>query len=149
MASTTYSFLDVLVTIGTPNGQIPLSGTGIAKEGVTVSYADDKSTVITGADGAWMTSLRAAKNGTVTIRLLKTSPSNYTLSDLYNYETMSSANTGNDMVTISNPVRGDTITCRGVSFRKRPDVIYAEDGAIMEWTFNAGAIDEVLGKGGV
>ena len=146
--NSTYSFLDVLATIAGPVASFSLgSGAGVAREGITITFNEDKNMLVTGADGKWMTSLRASRSGSAIVRLLKTSPTNALLNQMFNYETTSSAYSGNDIITITDPVRGDTTTLQGVSFKKAPDVVYSEDGNIMEWSFNAGRIDTVLGDG--
>lgn len=148
MAANTYSFLDCLATITGPGGGFSLgAGAGVAKEGITVSYAEDKATLLTGADGSYMHSLHASRSGTVTVRLLKTSPTNALLDAKYRYQTTSSANYGQDTITVTDPVRGDTTVCEGAGFKKKPDIVYSEDGQMMEWVWNVGAISQILGNG--
>ena len=144
----TYSFLDVNVAITDPAGSFNISpGGGIAEEGVTVAMEGDKTTVVVGCDGTPMTSLHAAQNGTVSVRLQKTSPTNYLMSTLYAQTTGSSANSGNSTITIRNPTRGDTIVCLGCSIKKFPDNINAREGGMLDWVFNAGIINMILGDG--
>lgn len=148
MASKTYSFLDVQAAIRGPNGTFSLgNGAGVSEEGITVSQADDKATVMMGADGTGMHSLHASKNGTVTVRLIKTSPVNSLLQDMYNADTASSAGYGQNTISIRNPVSGDVFTAADCGFRKFPDVVYGKDGQMLEWSFNSLAIDPILGTG--
>lgn len=143
-----YSFLDVNAAISGPNGSFSFSNTaGVADEGITISMEGDKSTLTTGADGFPMFSLHAAKNGSVMIRLQKTSPYNSLLSKMYNADTASSANFGQNTITISNAVRGDTTVCQSCGFRKHPDNLYAKEAGNVEWTFSCGTIDIILGTG--
>jgi hypothetical protein len=144
----TYSFEDVVASISGPGGVIPLgNGAGNADEGITVAMSEDKNTMVTGADGSVMHSLHASQSGRVTVRLLKTSPTNALLSAMYNFQTQSSANHGQNTMLISNPQRGDVISCQQVAFAKQPDLAYAKEGNVQEWEFDAGYIHEILGIG--
>ncbi|MCE6957462.1 DUF3277 family protein, partial [Acinetobacter baumannii] len=71
----TYSFMDTQCTLASDDGVIDLGyGAGVADEGITIAMAGDANTMTIGADGEGMHSLSANKSGTVTVRLLKTSP---------------------------------------------------------------------------
>lgn len=142
----TYSFQDVVGTIVGPGGSFNLaSEAGAAEEGVTINRPDDKNTMMVGAGGEVMHSLHAGKPGMVTVRLLKTSPVNAQLSQMYSLQAVSSSLWGNNVMTFRNPVSGDVITCQQVAFKRFPDVSYAKDGNINEWTFDVGVIDGLLG----
>jgi len=144
----TYSFLDVRAAIVGPGGSFSFgSDAGAAEEGISVSMTEDKNTMTIGAGGEAMHSLHAGKSGSVTVRLLKTSPVNQKLSALYNIQTISSAAHGQNVISLRNPVSGDSITATQVAFTKHPDLTYAKDGGTVEWTFHAGAIDLSLGGG--
>jgi hypothetical protein len=143
----TYSFLDVNAALTDPAGSFLLSEGGVAEEGITITLDSDKGTHVWGADGTPMASLHAAQGGTVQVRLQKTSPKNALLSSLYNQTTASSANFGNTTITIRNPMRGDAILCVQCFIKKLPDNINARDAGMMDWTFSAGIIDEILGDG--
>jgi len=143
-----YSFLDVQAAITGPGGSFNLgSGSGAAEEGIKVSMAEDKNTLTVGADGTPMHSLHGGKHGTVTVQLLKTSPTNAKLSTMYNMQTTSAAAHGMNVITISNPISGDSITCVMCAFKKHPDTAYAKEGGNVEWVFDAGIIDTSLGGG--
>lgn len=142
-----YSFLDVLCDMVGPGGNIPLSEGGVADEGISIAMRDAKNTVVYGADGTPMHSLHAAKGGTVTVRLQKTSPLNAVLMDFYNYQTTSAAFHGRNAFAIANPVSGDAITARACAFQKVPDINYATEAGTHEWVFDAGIIDHILGVG--
>lgn len=140
-----YSFLDVQATIVGPGGSFGLgSGAGAAEEGITTAMAEDKNTVTTGADGTIMHSLHGGKTGTVTVRLLKTSPTNAKLNQMYNLQTISAAAHGLNTIVIQNPVNGDVITCTQCAFKKHPDQVQAKVGNTNEWVFD-GIIDTSLG----
>jgi hypothetical protein len=144
----TYSFLDVVAAIEGEGGSINLAtGAGSAEEGITIEALEDKNIMTIGADGASMHSLVANEASTVTIRLLKTSPINGQLSQMYNTQTTSSAKHGKNTVTIRDNQRGDTITLTDVAFKKRPTINFAKEGGSVEWTFDAGKTETVLGNG--
>lgn len=147
--SYTYSFLDVHAAIDGPGGNFPLSGdrVGIAQEGITVTATGDKNVMTIGADGSWMHSLRGDDSGSVTVTLLRTSPVNRQLQEMYNYQKQSSANWGRNTITIRDVSRGDTVTCQGVAFAKAPDRPFAEEGGTYQWTFHAGQIEGQIGSG--
>lgn len=144
----TYSFQDVVAAISGVGGSINLAaGAGVAEEGITIESMEDKSVMTIGADGAGMHSLVANEASSVTIRLLKTSPVNKQLQEMYNLQTKSSANHGKNTITVRDAVRGDNITLTEVAFKKRPTVTYAKEGGLMEWTFDAIKTTAVLGSG--
>jgi len=144
--SGTYSFQDVQATLVGPGAIINLgAGAAVAKEGITLAAAGDRNTMTVGADGEGMHSLHADKSGTVTVRLLKTSPTNAKLSAAYNVQTQDSSLHGQNIITVSNPRVGDLATARQVAFKRKPDLTYAEDADIVEWVFDAVKIDEVRG----
>lgn len=142
----TYSFLDVQATLVGPTGIVQLGyGAAVADEGITIEAAGDKNTMIIGADGEGMHSLHADKSGTVTVRLLKTSPTNAKLMAMYDAQTLSSALHGQNLITVTNPVAGDMTTARSCAFKKRPSLAYKKDGDIVEWQFDSIKIDTILG----
>lgn len=144
----TYSFQDVVAAISGVGGSINLAaGAGVAEEGITIEPMEDKSVMTIGADGAGMHSLVANEASLVTIRLLKTSPVNKQLQEMYNQQTKSSANHGKNTITVRDAVRGDNITLTEVAFKKRPTVTYAKEGGLMEWTFDAIKTTAILGSG--
>ncbi|MCX5516234.1 DUF3277 domain-containing protein [Kaistia algarum] len=147
--SGTYSFLDVQAAITGPGGAFTIGGPNAAnaEEGITIARGEDKNTMTMGADGSGMHSLHAGRHGTLAIRLLKTSPVNQMLMALYNFQTFSSANHGRNVIVVRNPISGDTTTARGCAFKKVPDLSYAKDGNTHEWSFDAIAIDTILGNG--
>lgn len=114
----TYSFMDVTASLSGPTGEIDLGyGSASSEEGITVAMGGPKNTMTIGADGEVMHSLHADKSGTVTVNLLKTSPTNKKLSLAYNAQSQSSGTWGNNVIVIRNKVSGDIITARSVAFR--------------------------------
>jgi hypothetical protein len=142
----TYSFLDVQATLVGPTGVVDLgAGAANAEEGITIAPTGDKNTMTVGADGEFMHSLHADKSGLITIRLLKTSPVNQSLMLQYSAQTIGSTLHGKNVITVRNSVAGDIAVARGVAFKRAPDLTYAKEGGIVEWTFDAGKIDRNLG----
>lgn len=141
-----YSFLDVTASIDGPGGNFTLKG-GNAEEGISIESSGDMNTMTGGADGSAMHSLSAQTMGTVTVRLLKTSPINAQLMTMAKYQRASAARHGQNTIVVRDPARGDIVTCTQVAFKKLPALTYAKDGGTVEWTFDAGAIDTVLGTG--
>jgi hypothetical protein len=144
----TYSFMDVAATIVGPGGSFSLGyGACNAEEGITIAMVENKNTMTIGADGCVMHSLHAGNGGTVTVRFLKTSTTNQLLSEMLDLQRVSSALWGNNTIVISDPARGDQISCTQCAFQRWPNVTYAKDGGTQEWIFDAGAINGILGDG--
>ena len=142
----TYSFLDVQATLAGPTGVINLgAGAAVAEEGISTDASGDKNTMMIGSDGEGMHSLHADKSGTVTVRLLKTSPTNQKLHAAYTAQTINSALHGSNVITITNPKAGDMTVARSCAFSKKPSLNYKKDGDIIEWVFHSLKIDTILG----
>ena len=142
-----YSFLDVNVAITGPGIQANLSDPGFSGEGIKVSMIEEKDTLVVGAGGDGMHSMRASKAARATISLLKTGPGNALLSQAYNYQATSAAYWGQNIVTITNPVSGDVVTLQGGAFVKQPEIVNATEANVMEWEFNFTQCDMLLGNG--
>lgn len=144
----TYSFQDNMCSISGPSGSTSLgAGSCNSEGGISVVMTEDKSTMTIGADGCVMHSLHAGKSATVTVRLLKTSPTNAILSTMYASDCQSSQLFGNNTISIRDMARNDVIVCQQCAFAKFADVTYAKEGGEMTWTFHAGIVDFVLGSG--
>lgn len=143
-----YSFLDVSCTLSGPGGFVNLGNeSGAAEEGITVEMAEDKNTLTMGADGTPMHSLHAAKHGIIRVRLLKISPRNAQLSTMYGIQTVTSALHGLNTLVVRDVSRGDFISARSVAFKRHPNFAAAKTGNVLEWSFDAGYIDMLLGDG--
>jgi len=144
----TYSFLDVNAAITGAGGSINIgSGSGNSEEGITIEQVEDKNVMTIGADGQGMHSLVAGDAATVTVRLLKTSPTNALLMNMYNYQKTSSVLWGSNTIVISDLGRGDLETLEQVAFKKKPANTYAKEGGMNEWVFDAIVSATVLGVG--
>lgn len=145
----TYSFLSVLAGLVGPGGVVNLgAGAATAEEGIETDPAGDVNTMQIGADGKGQHSLHGDQSGTVTVRLLKTSPVNELLQNMYNAQTANPALHGINTLTIVDKNRGDVITCSQMAFKKKPKITYAKDAGMNEWMFDAIRIDQTLGSGG-
>ena len=141
-----YSFLNVNAAIVGPGGALNVgAGASVPEEGITIEGAEDKNIMTIGADGKGQHSLIASDAATITLRLLKTSPLNAGLMIMYDLQTVSSVLHGINVITVSDPVRGDITVARGCAFKKRPTLTYAKEGGMMEWTFDAISVNTVLG----
>lgn len=147
LAGYTYSFQDVVATLNGVGGRISLGqGSGSAAEGITVSMTDEKTTTITGADGTVQHSLRASQTGRITVRLLKTSPVNAQLNQLYHVQRGSAATWGQNQLTVGNVVSGDNLVGSAMAFVKHPDIVMATEGNTNDWEFS-GIVIPTLGAG--
>ncbi len=144
--TTAYSFLEVQAAIAGPGGTFNLgNGSGAAEEGITIEMTAEKDIMTIGADGTPMHSLSADNSGMVTVRLLKTSPVNAQLQAMYDAQKLDPSLWAQNVITISNTNSGDSVGCRSVAFKKLPNNVYAKEGGMNEWEFNAGAIDTLFG----
>ena len=141
----TYSFGDVQVSFTAPSASFAIAGNGVADEGVSITMSGPKNVRTVGADGVAMNSLIVSNAGDVSFSLLKESPVNALLNATYRYQKTSSANWGGIVLTIVNPVTGDTTTCSGGAFQKQADLGYQPAGQNLRWTFEFADIEEILG----
>lgn len=142
-----YGFADVQAAITGPGGSINFKEMGIDEGGVTFDMAEDKTSLQVGADGRPQHILHAGRHGKVTIRLQKTSPANAILMGMYVLQTRSAGTTGKNVISVRNPVSGDDYSATSVSFAKAPANTFAKEAPALEWSFNAGYIDPILGVG--
>ena len=141
-----YSFQDVQATLVSPTGVVDLGyGNAMTDESISIEMAGDKNTMIVGADGEGMHSLHADKSGVITVRLLKTSPTNAKLHAIYDAQTLTSVLHGQNTIVIRNSAAGDTTTARDCAFKRKPALSYRKDGDFVEWTWDSVKIDTVLG----
>ena len=142
-----YSFLNVQASLVGPGGNANLGyGSGSSEEGITVEMVEDKGDTKVGADGQLMQTLRTSKLGRITVRLLKTSPVNALLSQMYAAQSTISSFWGNNVLRISDVSRGDVVLASQVAFTKQPTIVWGKDGNMNEWIFQ-GNVDYQLGTG--
>jgi len=143
----TFSFLDVVATLAGPGGSIQLgAGAGAAKEGISIEPIEDKDFMLTGADGEIMHGLRGSQAARITVRLLKTSPVNAQLQNLFNAQRTASSLWGQNVLQIRDVVRGDLVNGSQIAFARQPSITWAEDPSMNEWSF-MGRADVILGSG--
>lgn len=142
-----YSFLNFQCAITGPGGSINLGqGSGAAEEGISFDPTSEISTMQIGADGSGQHSLHADLSGKITVRLLKTSPTNKQLSAMYAAQTSNGASHGQNTISGVDTLRGDSITCSQVAFAKAPSLTYGKDAGFLEWEFMAIRIERMLGQ---
>ena len=144
--SNVYSFLNVNANIAGAGGLLDLaSGAAAAEEGIEIDQNNDKNVMQIGADGKGQHSLIADDSGAVTVRLLKTSPINQGLMNMFNVQSASTALWGQNIITVVDSVRGDTIVIEAAAFKKPPKLAYAKEAGLNEWVFDAIKITRILG----
>lgn len=143
----TYSFLDTAATLTCPDATIDLGyGAGVAKEGITFAPTGDKNTMTIGADGEGMHVLHADNSGVITVRLLKTSPTNAKLMNLYNLQKANTKKWGKNTITHNHSGSGDNGTAALCAFKKVPNLEYADAAGLVEWTFDTIKMNAKLGE---
>lgn len=148
-AVNTYSFADVNCTLVGPNGVVTLgAGAGVAEEGITFEPTEDVDDLKTGADGTPMHTLRAGRPARATVRLLKTSPTNGILSQMFAQQTSTGTLHGKNTITVTDPNLGDLCAGLFTAFARHAPVTWAKDANFNEWTFNVGYYAPSLGTGG-
>ena len=143
----TYSFLDVQCSLKGPGGAFDVASAGVSDESIRIAMVTDKNTMIIGANGDGMHSLKANKAVRITISLLKTATGNAQMNQLYAYQSTSSAFWGQNIMTIKNPISGDSITATAGAFSKQSDLAFSTEGGLNSWVFDFIDSDEVLGNG--
>lgn len=144
--SKSYSFQAVTAGMVGPGLVVNLgNGSAAAEEGIDIQSSGDIDGMLIGADGEGMHSLHRDKSGTITVRLLKNSPTNQILSAAYAFQTDDPSSHGQNTFTLVDKVRGDVVVGQQCAFKKAPDLKYAKDGGIVEWEFNAIKIERTLG----
>jgi hypothetical protein len=137
-----YAFTDVHATITGPGGTAILGNdAGPAEEGISVEAAEENDTMMTGADGSTIHSLHASKAGKITVRLLKNSPMNAVLRQMYNFQKRSSSFHGRNVLVVTNLANAQVYSCTGVAFARMPPDTFAKTANVIEWEFNASRIE--------
>lgn len=146
----TYSFLDVHGTFTGPGGFASIgSGSGIAEEGISIEMSEETDSMLIGADGSVAHSLHASRAGKITLRVLKTSPLNALLMQIYNFQRESSLNFGQNVIAVANVVTGDAYVGTQAAFTRLPNNAFAKTAGTIDWEFNCGRIDVTLGGAGL
>ena len=144
---TTYSFLDVQATLTSPSVTFDIGSAGVADDAIRISMVGEKTTMTIGADGDGQHNMIASNASRCEISFLKDAPGNALMNQLYNFQSSSSANTGNIQITISNNVMGDVIQLTGGAIAKQADIAYTREGPANVWSMNFISRHDVLGNG--
>jgi Protein of unknown function (DUF3277) len=143
-----YSFQNIAGSIVGPGGILNIAqGAGSAEEGITIEPTEDKNKMDIGADGLGQHTLIANESAVVTLRYLKTSPINAALMIMYNLQTSSSKLWGINNITVRDTARNDFHELQQCAFKKKPTVVYAKEGPMLEWAFDCIVATSVLGTG--
>lgn len=141
-----YAFQNIVAAIVGPGAAFNLgAGAAVAEEGITIAPNEDKNSMIIGADGVGQHTLIASNGGIITMRFLKTSPTNGLLQLAYDAQSASSALWGQNLITVADTVRLELTTCQSCAFQKKPELVYDKAGPMLEWVFQSLAINSVLG----
>lgn len=143
-----YSFLNVVAAIAGPGLAVSIgAGNAVAEEGISIEAVEDKNVMTIGADGKGQHTLIASDAATVTLRLLKTSPLNAILMAAYDFQSVSSALWGQNLITITDTGRGDANVIQSCAFKKKPSVTYDKEGKMYEWVWDGISANTILGFG--
>jgi hypothetical protein len=143
-----YSFKDITASLAGAGLFANLGAdSAAAEEGITVAPIDDKNIMTIGAGGSGIHSLRADDSAIITVRLLKSSPSNFILMGAYNFQKQSSLNWGKNTLTLRDVARGDFLVAQQVAFARVPDLEFGTEAQPVEWIFHAIKLLPILGVG--
>lgn len=135
MATSTYSFLDLVGSIHSPVMRSDYIFTGEGAGSVTVTKSQERTAQDVAADGSVMVSKVAGNNGTVTIEVQQTSPLQKWLENWFHYlENADTSDWASTTMLLSNKSTGEDIICTGVSPQKEADKPYQAQGQRVSWT---------------
>jgi hypothetical protein len=80
------------------------------------------------------------------VRFLKNSISNSKLNVMFNLQQATSKLWGTNTILVKSGV-GDVSTLTGVAFTKLPDIVYDQDGQMLQWEFDAINWQSLLASG--
>jgi Protein of unknown function (DUF3277) len=141
-----YSFKSVVAGMVGPSLVLNLGdGASVSEEGITIAPNEDKNVMTIGADGNGQHTLVVSDGGILTLRYLKTSPTNGFLQLAYNFQKANPAFWGQNIFTVVDTNRKENTTAQACAFKKKPDVVYDKAGPMMEWTFDAISLFTILG----
>lgn len=144
----TYAFTDSHVSIVGPGGNFSVSEGGIAEEGISFDMAEDKNIMTMGADGQGMHNLVASDAAECVIRLLKGSPVNAQLDNMYNFQkSKGGLFHGSNVIKVTQSTSGDNFSGIGGAFKRRPRIVYAKSGGMMEWPIQLISFNGKIGGG--
>lgn len=138
MATTTYSFSDINMVLNFPGWPAyTVNGRGVGE--ISVSYINDNTAHDIAADGSVMVTKIKANNANVTLTVQQTSSLNEWMLGVFNY--LMSAPTAlwaAGTISITTPTGIVTnINLSGVSFTKRSDQTFQQQGQLFTWNLMA------------
>jgi hypothetical protein len=140
-----YALNKVAASITGPGGSFQLgSGSALGDEGIEFE-TNERSVKQVGADGVGQYSFIADKSGTVTVTLLKTSPTNAMLMNMFNAQTLDSSLWGSNVIVLVDTASGTTVTARACAFNKVPPQKFGKEAGTNQWVFDSLYIDTVIG----
>lgn len=138
MATTTYSFSDIQMVLQFPGRPAyTLNGQGVGE--LSISYINDNTTHDLAADGSVMVSKIKANNANITLTMQQTSTMHAWLQGTFNYlYNSATALWAAGTITISSPYNDSiAMTLTGVSFTKRADQPFQQQGQMVTWNLMA------------
>jgi hypothetical protein len=145
----TYSFQYFNATIvGLGGIGIALAdGSGAAEGGISFNFKQDKNHQTGGADGSVMNTQIQLNMGEATARFMQTSPINAQLDQMYQQQVVSGIGWGANVISGFDSSSGSTVKATGVAFKRQPGLVYAMNGAVLEWQFDIAQLYIVRGAG--
>lgn len=142
MASVTYSFSDINAVLKFPGfSDYIINGTGIGE--ISITYPNDNTAHALAADGRVMPTKIKADNRDFSIMIQQTSPLHAWLTNAFNWLMAQGPEYwAAGQFTIS-PNTGGVEVLKGVSFRKRADQTFQQQGQNFTWNFMATNSDSV------
>ena len=139
-----YAFASVDFIFTHPaQGQYSAQGEGLGD--ITITMTNDVSAHNLASDGSVMISRIEAKNATITMTIQQTSAMNRWLERLYNYlQTAPNDQWAAASIVLNDRLNNDRTTCTGVSFQKRPDLSYQQQGQQRSWTLMAATVEKQI-----
>jgi hypothetical protein len=142
----TYAFADVHAVFSGPFGVILLGdGSGADDGGISTEAIDEQNRMSIGADGSGFHTLISSRAAKLMIRLLKTSPQNAALQQMFNAQRQASIYWGKNSFSLANPMTGDSMKATGVAFGRQPGNAWAKDPNVIEWDLYAIRATQTMG----
>lgn len=138
---TVYSFSNINMVINPPGlPSYSVNGKGVGE--IAIAWANDNTTHDLAADGTVMISKVLADNGTIAITIQQTSLMHQYLMDVFNRLMANSAPAWAGMTISVSALSGgyENLVMTGVSFTKRADQPFQQQGQRVTWNFMAASI---------
>lgn len=142
MTVSTYSFSDTKMVINFPGfPAFSINGQGVGE--ITIAYINENSTHDLAADGSVMVSKIKADNADITLTVQQTSTLHQWLKGIFNaLMAAPPALWAAGRIDITTAIGGfDQINCTGVSFGKRADQPFQQQGQSVSWAMKAANVN--------